>query len=328
MRFETMTDGTEAAADERRARAAPLYFVLGLTQQQVAERMGLNRMKVNRLLAEARERGVVRIRIVAPNAARLALEGELVARFGLDFAAVTPDESGGEATLSEIVGRYAAEALQPLVAQARTVALGWGVTLKALAAAIEPLAGEGATVAPLLGSLSTRSSIDRFEAATILAQRLGAECFHLPAPVICDSARSREIMLGQSILRAVLDRAAAADLALVSCGGRKSSTLRAMGFVTDAELGELGAAGAIGNFLGYFYDAAGRIVDHPVNSRVIGLEPERALRIPSRVMISGGQDKAAMLAMMLPRGWLTGLVTDETTARTLLDAAPGDQAGR
>ena len=318
MRFDPMTDAAEAAAAERRARAAHLYFGLGLTQQQVAERMGLNRMKVNRLLAEARERGVVRIQIAAPNAGRLELEARLATRFGLDFTAVTPSETGPEAPLSEIVGRYAAQAVQPLVAQARTVALGWGVTLKALAAAIEPAAVAGATVAPLLGSLSTRSSIDRFDAATILAQRMGAECFHLPAPIICDSAQSREIMLQQSILRAVLARAAAADLALMSCGGRRSTTLRAMGFVTDAEMAELTAKGAVGNFLGYFYDAEGRIVDHPVNARVVGLDPDAARRIPARVMISGGPDKIAMLGVMLSRGWFTGLVTDETSAEALL----------
>jgi len=308
----------DAAADDRRARAAHLYFVLGLTQQQVAERMGLNRMKVNRLLAEARERGVVRIRIVAPNADRLALEGRLADRFGLSFAAVTPAETGPETALSEIVGRYAAQALQPLLARARTVALGWGVTLKALAQAVEPAVGAGAVVAPLLGSLSTRSSIDRYDAATVLAQRLGGECFHLPAPIICDSARSRDMMLEQSIVRAVLDRAAAADLALMSCGGRTSSTLRAMGFVSACELAALTAAGAVGNFLGYFHDGDGRIVDHPLNARVIGLRPDLARRIPTRVMISGGPEKVAMMRVLLTRGWFTGLVTDEASAAALL----------
>lgn len=312
----------DALADERYARAAHLYFIVGLTQQQVAERMGLNRMKVNRLLAEARERGVVRIQIVAPNAARLALEARLADRYGLSLVAVTPTETGPGVALSEVIGRYAAQAVQPLLAQARILALGWGVTLKALAQAIEPCPGEDVTVTPLLGSLSTRSSLDRFDAATVLAQRLGAECFHLPAPIICDSPRSREIMQGQSILRAVLARAAAADLALVSCGGRRSSTLRCMGFVTDTEMAELSAAGAIGNFLGYFHDAEGRIVDHPVNSRVIGLDPETALRIPLRVMASGGPDKIAMMAVMLRRGWLTGLVTDEATATALLCDPP------
>jgi DNA-binding transcriptional regulator LsrR (DeoR family) len=306
------------AADEARARASHLYFVLGLTQQAVADRMGLSRVKVQRLLAEARERGIVRIHISASNARRLALESRLAERFGLDLVMVTAAEHGPEASLSEVIGRYGAQAVQPLLRDGVTVALGWGVTLKALAAATEPAALTGATVAPVLGSLSRRSSIDRFEAAAALARRLGAECFHLPAPIICDSARSREAMLDQSIIREVLARAAAADLSLMSVGGRRSSTLRAMGFVTDAELGEVAAAGAVGNFLGYFYDGAGRIVDHPINSRVVGLDPEAARAIPRRVMISGGPDKTDMLRVLLTRGWSTGLVTDEATAGRLL----------
>lgn len=311
-------DPAEAQADETRARAAHLYFMLGLTQQAVGERMGLNRMKVNRLLAEARERGIVRIRIEAANAGRLALEDRLATRFGLDFVTVTPAEIGPETDLSAVIGRYGAQAVRPLLRDGATIALGWGVTLKSLAAAVTPAALEGVTVAALLGSLSTRSSIDRFEAAAVLAQRLGAECFHLPAPIICDSARSREVLQGQSIIRDVLARAAAADIALMSVGGRRSSTLRAMGFVTDAEMTELAAAGAVGNFLGYFHDAAGRIIDHPVNVRVIGLHPDAARRVPQRIMVSGGADKADMLRLMLERGAATGLVTDEVTAARLV----------
>jgi DNA-binding transcriptional regulator LsrR (DeoR family) len=91
-----------------------------------------------------------------------------------------------------------------------------------------------------------------------------------------------------------------------------------MGFVTETEIAELVAAGAVGNFLGYFYDAQGRVVDHPVNARVIGLSPDEARRIPTRVMISGGPDKVRMLGVMLSRGWVTGLVTDEASAEALL----------
>jgi DNA-binding transcriptional regulator LsrR (DeoR family) len=307
----------ERADDALRARASHLYFVAGLTQQEVGDRMGLSRMKVNRLLAEARERGIVRIEIVSPSAGRLALEAALAARYGLDFTTVTPAEPGPAADLSAVVGRYAAAAVRPLLRDGITVALGWGVTLKALAAAVAPAALAGATVAPLLGSLSRRSSIDRFDAAAVLAERLGAECFHLPAPIICDSAASRAVLHGQRLVREVLAKAAAADLALMSVGGRRSSTLRATGFVTEAEMVELTAAGAVGNFLGYFFDAGGRVTDHPINGRVIGLDPEAARAIPRRIMVSGGPDKIDALRVCLVRGWATGLVTDEATATAL-----------
>lgn len=314
-----LSDPAEAAADELRARAAHLYFVAGLTQQAVGDRLGLSRMKINRLLAEARDRGIVRIEIAAPNAGRAALESALADLFDLDFVSVTPSDAGPAATLSEVVGRYAATAVRPLLRDGMTVALGWGVTLKALAAALEPTPLSNGTVGPLLGSLSRQSSIDRFEAGPILASKLGAECYSLPAPIICDSARSREMIHGQSIIRAVLAQSARADLALMSCGGRRSSTLRAMGFVSDDEMDELSAIGAVGNFLGYFYGEDGAILDHPINGRVIGLHPDEARRIPARVMVSGGPDKRDMLAMLLSQGWATGFVTDEATAARLVD---------
>jgi DNA-binding transcriptional regulator LsrR (DeoR family) len=90
-----------------------------------------------------------------------------------------------------------------------------------------------------------------------------------------------------------------------------------MGFVTDAEMAALTAAGAVGNFLGYFFDGAGRVTDHPVNARVIGLHPDAARAIPRRIMVSGGPDKVDVLRVGLARGWATGLVTDEATAAAL-----------
>ena len=305
-------------ADEARARASHLYFVLGLTQQAIADRMGLSRVKVQRLLAEARERGIVRIEILSANAGRLAQEARLTERYGLHLAQVTASECGPGAALSEVIGRYAAVTVAPMLHDGATIAIGWGVTLKALAAEIAPMPLHGATVAPLLGSLSRRSTIDRFEAASVLARRLEAECYTLPAPIICDSAGSCAMIAGQSIVRDVLARAAQADLALLSVGGCRSSTLRATGYVTDAEFDALEAAGAVGNFLGYYFDASGAILDHPVNARVVGLHPEDARRIPRRIMVSGGPEKVAILRVLLARGWCTGLITDEDTAAALL----------
>lgn len=311
-------DAGADAGDEARARASHLYFVLGLTQQAIADRMGLSRVKVQRLLAEARERGIVRIEIVGASACRLGLEARLCARYGLDAAQVTASECGAEASLSEVIGRYAAATVAPMLRDGATIAIGWGVTLKALATEIAPTPLRGATVAPLLGSLSRRSTIDRFEAASVLARRLDAECYTLPAPIICDSARSRAMIADQSIVREVLAHAAQADLALLSVGGCRSSTLRATGYVTDAEFDALEAAGAVGNFLGYYFNAEGAILDHPVNARVVGLHPDAARAIARRIMVSGGPEKVAILRVMLARGWCTALITDEATAAALL----------
>lgn len=305
-------------SDDLLARASHLYYVLGLTQAAVADRLGVTRIKAGRLLAEARERGVVRIRIQSPGAHRLEREARLADRFGLALVSVTPSDTTPDRTLSQVIGHYAAATVQGVLREGVRVAIGWGVTLKAMASACDPMPLGGVEVVPMLGSLSRRSTVDRFEAAALLAGRLGAECYYMPSPIICASGAARDMIMAQPMTAEVMDRAAAADLALMSLGGRQSSTLRAMGFLSEAEFASVQAAGAIGNLNGYFLDAAGEVIDHEVNHRVVGLPPTRAWAIPQRIMISGGPAKVAILTRLLGRGLLTGLITDEATADALL----------
>jgi deoxyribonucleoside regulator len=300
------------------SHAAHLYYVLGMTQQETAERLGVPRIKAHRLLAEARKRGIVQITINTSSSSQIELETKLAERYDLSIISISPSDTSPDMSLSKVIGHYAAPIIQPMFRKGMTIAVAWGYTLKALASTLEPAQFEDIDVVPLLGSLSRRSTIDRFEAATKLAHQLEAECYYLPSPIICDSAQAREVISTQPMIREVLEKAKAADLALASVGGIESSTLRAVGFLNEKEYKDVYAAGAIGNFFGYYLDRDGNILDHPINDRVIGLRPDEALKIPKRIMISGGKNKVQILRKLLQLRWPTGLITDETTARALL----------
>jgi DNA-binding transcriptional regulator LsrR (DeoR family) len=88
--------------------------------------------------------------------------------------------------------------------------------------------------------------------------------------------------------------------------------------ITRAELAELEQAGAEGEVLGHFFDAGGRSVEADVNRRALGLTPDD-LRGKEVVAIAGGRGKAWAIAAVLESGLLTGLVTDEATARRLVE---------
>jgi DNA-binding transcriptional regulator LsrR (DeoR family) len=96
------------------------------------------------------------------------------------------------------------------------------------------------------------------------------------------------MLLAQEGLKEVLDRARAADIAVVSMG-----------------------------LLGTFLDALGRPVDHPLNRRAVGLPPEDLKRLPTDVLTSGGAEKAAMMRAVLLGGYVNALITDERTAERL-----------
>lgn len=299
------------------ARIAHQYFVLGETQQAIAERLSINRTKIHRLLAEAKERGIVSIRINAETSEALEMEERLRARYGLDLCSITPSDTNGGLGLSEVIGMYAAQTIQTLLKDNITVAMAWGRTIKWLAANIEPTMLKGVTVVPLLGSLSRRSSIDQYDAAGVFAQRTQAESFYLPGPIICDSRESRETILQQPIAREVIQRALSADIALMSVGGTESSTLRSVGYLSDEEFQEVLGQKPIGNYLGYFFNADAELLDHPINQRIVGVHPLDTQNIPHRILISGGPNKALMMSKTLEKGFFTGLITDMETGAKL-----------
>ena len=171
-----------------------------------------------------------------------------------------------------------------------------------------------AAVVSMLGTLTRRSSMDAFEATTVLSARLHAECFYLPGPIVCDSEASRDTIMRQPMLREVLNRALSADLAVVSVGGLDSGTIRRMRFVDEDEFRDVERAGAIGNFLGYYIDDQAAVIDHPVNRRVIGVRPEDIAAIPQRFMISGGPTKVMTVRFVSAPGSTFSSVTPETDA--------------
>ena len=75
---------------EQIVRAAWLYHVAGNTQEHTADLLGISRIKVNRLLAEARESGIVKISIEHRFARMVEIEESLRRRYNLAFCRTTP----------------------------------------------------------------------------------------------------------------------------------------------------------------------------------------------------------------------------------------------
>ncbi len=305
------------AASETLARAAHLYYVLGLTQAEVAKRLSITRFKVHRLLAQARETGMVRIEIDVPFAERLELEAALMERYGLTAAFVCPSDETEDMPLPIVIGQYASGIVNDLLRDGQTVATSWGSTLLALARSIDPGAVQQLSVVSMIGSLSTRSSQDKYEAASVLADRIGAECFYLPGPILCDNVDAKKAIESQPVVQTAMKKAKEADVALLSIGGSEMSSLRLAGVASEADYDSATKAGAIGNFLGRFIGKDGAVIDHPLNALCLGIGPEDIRQIPVRVLCAGGKHKVAAIGAVLRREAATILVTDEDTAKAL-----------
>jgi DNA-binding transcriptional regulator LsrR (DeoR family) len=305
------------ADEQRRTRIAWLYYVEGRTQAEIAERLGVSRIKVVRDLAACRETGLVQIRISGRLASCVALERALERRWGLREAVVIPTPDDPEAipaALGVAVGAYVSDRL----AAGQTVGIGWGRTLRWGVRAMRRRAVPGLTVVSMLGGLGRGSEINTYETASRLAEAAGAQCYYLAAPTFAASDALRDMLLEQPGIREILERGRRADMALVSVGSLEpAATNRRLGLLTDEDAAELLAAGAVGDLLGHYLSPDGRVVDHPLNRRVVGLAPADLKGVPRAILASGGPDKVGIVRGALAGGYVNALITDEATAAAL-----------
>lgn len=314
-----------ATADEDadlKVRASWLYYIEGLTQEQIADHLRLSRVKVMRLLASAREENIVRIKIDVKGAEQIELERRLEAALGLSQAVVVPTPTS-EIAIPKLVGHAAGAFLADTVRDGMSIAVGWGETLSMALAGLARRPTSRVSIVSLLGGMTHSRAINPSAVARRVADVFGAECFQLTAPVLVSSEEMRVSLWREPGLQELLDRARRADVALVSVGNvTESDTLFREGLLPRAELEPLRRAGAVGDVLCHFLDAEGRLVDHSVNRRVMAVSIEDVRRIPVIAVAAGGVRKVPAIRAVLRATGARVLITDTEAARRLVRAAP------
>jgi DNA-binding transcriptional regulator LsrR (DeoR family) len=302
-----------------------LYFMEGLTQGDIATRLGITRLRANRLLGEARQSGLVNIQVNARLSECVALERELVAATGLKDAVIVPTPADVE-QIAPMIGRATADYLARHLGEnrARALGIGWGGTLRETVRHLASANLRDLSINSMMGGLTRGSELNTFEIASEFARRVNAQCNYLAAPIYSGSPKSRDTILAQDVFRETFQRLAAIDVALMSVGdlSRRSLLIR-YGLPRDVPVAELRAAGAVGDVMGQFLDASGKPVDHPLNHRAIALPLGELRQIPTVVIASGGANKVRIIAAVLRARLANVLVCDERTAAAALDIVRG-----
>lgn len=305
-------------AQQIRARVAWLYFIGGMTQQEIADQLGLTRLRVNKTLGQLRTDGSVVVDIRLPMANCIELENRLAERFGLEEVCVIPtlpDDTENQRAVGDAAGGI----LDRLLEDGMGLGVGWGKTLTAGLKRLTPRPLPESWVTSIMGGLTRGSGSSTFEVATGYARAISAECWYLTAPLYFPSSESREALLSHHGIRETMRRARSVDVALVSCGDMTSRSLLVQTPTVSENLEGLRAAGAVGDLLGVFIDSEGKPVDHPLNERVLSVTPEQLKSVRHSILASGGWYKVDIIRAILRGGFVKRLVTDENCAAGLLE---------
>ena len=302
------------------ARVAWAYYTEGLTQEQVAQKLGATRWRVNQSLALARKRGLVRITFNTAFAACAELEQALTDRYGLLQAYVAPAPQNPR-DVQMIVGAALGNLLSELLADPMIKCFGmsWGNTLNLATRFVAALERPDLEIMSVMGGLTRGSDLNSFEITTRLADLLGAQHSYFTAPLYAGSAASRDTIMQLDVFREVLEKLRRVDAMAMAAGDlSQRSLLMRDGLPADTTMEHLLALGGVGDVLGTVIDAQGRPVDHPINERVIGLGLHDLAQIPNVILAAGGTHKVPVIRALLGLGHINTFVTDEATARDLL----------
>lgn len=304
--------------DSLAIRAAWLHYAGGLTQAAVAKRLGLTSVKTHRLIARAVAEGAVKVSIDGEIVECAMLEDQLCARYGLDHCEVAPD-LGEDGMPLRALGLAGARFLRRAIESGDhpVIGLGHGRTLAAAVGQLPRFDAGRTRFVSLLGGLTRSYAANPHDVMHSLADKTGASAYVLPVPFFANSERDRAVLLSQPGVREIFDLSNGAPLKIAGMGTADAEAqLVASGMIEPHEIAEIEAAGAVGEMLGHFFDADGRVLHTTLSARTLSvdLEAARGSRI---VVIAGGAEKIAAIRAVLNSGRVNGLITDEATAAAL-----------
>ena len=305
-------------------RVAWFYYKDELTQDEIARRLSVSRASVGRMLDRARKVGLVSINLNADHLNAFEVSRQLRRTFHLAEALVSPDpetELGDHHGLNARLGRGGAQFMSTHLRPGGTLGVGWGETVSQVIAStsfgavgpIHMVSLTGGVDAYLPAFLSSKSegegAMGEMTTATVI-----------PTPIVASTPELAAALKAEPAIQQVLKQACGVDQAIVGVGTPTAdATIVEMGYLEAEDVRTLRDHAVVGDILGQFFDASGRVVKLPIHDRRIGIELTDLAQIPKVVGVAGGLHKVDAILGALRGGFLDVLVTNELAALRLLE---------
>jgi len=316
-------NATTRFSDDQLLMTARLYYVDGLPQADVARLMKVSQPQVSRILALAKERGIVRISVADYDPRDRELEKQLYSQLGLKNPIVikTVRKSLPE-ELRRTVAHFAAAEVAMMIQQARLVSVSGGRSLREVVRLLQaPHRESELVVIQSMGNIGSVPGVyDGLELGRQIAAAWGGAFYMLNTPAFLPDMQTRDSILSLGENQSVVKRFNQVDLALVGVGTLENSVFAARGVLQDKDLRPLRKAGAVGEICGRFFDANGREVDTFYKDRVASIHLDQLKRIRNVVAVISGEDRALAVRSAIRGGLVKCVVIDDSGARALLAA--------
>jgi DNA-binding transcriptional regulator LsrR (DeoR family) len=316
---------TDAVELRLMSKASSLYYLQGLNQREIADRLHLSRPKVSRLIQQARDRDIVQISVKSPEDNFVDLEAEFEKRFDLAEVVITSSElsegNSDPAFLKQQIGSAAANYLQRTVQDGDVLGVTWGTTLQAMMKALRPLETENVHVVQTLGGVGPpEAEAHAADLSRSLAQLLDGRLTALPTPGIVDNPEVRDVLLSDRHAQTAMELFPKLTTAFVGIGALSTNPIfEEDPAVSEDTYQELRKSKAVGDIALRFFDAEGQPVPSSLDERLIGITLDQLHDTDCVVGVAGGPEKIDAIHGALCGNLIDVLITDHTTASQIAD---------
>ena len=301
-------------------QAAKLYYLLDYTQNEIAKQLGVSRPTVSRMLQTAKREGIVQIKICEKADRLTDLEAELEQKYGLKKAVVASVGQYEDPIIKTTIGLKAAEYLDSIVQDDDIIGVTWGTTIYHVAVELKKKQVNNVQVVQLKGGISlSEKNTYVSEILYLFGKAFNASPHYLPLPAIVDNVVVKEAIMADRHIKRVIDMGKRANIALFTCGQIKSdSLLFNLGYFSEEDAGMLYST-AVGDISSRFFDKDGHVCSQSLDERTLGIELEELKKKDYSILVAGGSHKIESIHAALKGEYANVLVTDQYTARFILD---------
>jgi DNA-binding transcriptional regulator LsrR (DeoR family) len=298
-----------------------MHFQEGITQAEIAKLTKLSHAKVNRLIKQGREMGMVEISIRSPYQALFDLEARFREATGLETVRITPAASVNPQTILRQVGAAASSLLLETLRDGDTICITGGKGVSAVVETLSPDRVYDVEVVPATGLVQGKHYTDVNHVATQMAEKLGGRAFLLHAPLFAESVKEKNMLMGMKSVTEAFGRARKARVAVVGIGSilAGDSSYYDLHPTSRDDRAEIQKSGAAGELLAHLIDREGKLCDYELNARLVAMSPSELDAIPIAIGVAAGPNKVAPICAALQGKHLKALVLDEATAHGVLE---------
>lgn len=299
---------------------AKLYYQFDLSQQKIAEKLGISRPSVSRMLQQAKEQGVVVIKILDQTESTEKLANMVKGTFNLKHCIVIPIPEHNDEVIKAELGKAAAHYIGEIVQNGDIIGATWGTTLFEVAQNVKPKNVKGVTVVQLNGGVSySETNTYAAEILNYLSAAFNTVPHFLPLPAVVDHPVVANAIMSDRHIRRVLELAKQCNIAMYTVGEiNNDSTLFKAGYYTSEDLEALIEQHAVGDICSRIFDKKGNICNKDIDERTIGIQLSDLRKKPYSILIAGGMEKVDGIYGALKGQYSNVLITDQHTAQSLL----------